>query len=248
MGKYIVPGFPEEVSDYIELPDIAELLCFTPMFGRISAEDLRKHGGENLRYLLDKAPIKNDRKYVSIITYTQMLYPEVASIASMVGDPEQHWHRDGNSGDVYSRNSHIHLFLSKCTALTEFNAEPFEIDLDDKDGKSFNLKLKEYEIKGKQMESNKFVTFGPHVHRRVEVKRPQFRFMFRITESDTVCPIPFDKTIRKDVTVADAKQMMTYPNVRIRLADATVTLFTKPVNGFPSPVGQNPKPEDYGLK
>lgn len=173
-----------EVTKKIDMPDIGELITL-PFCANVDIEELYKYGGDTIRHIIDHAPIKNDRKYVTVNTKTQILSKNVTSA------PRANWHFDTSSfkEDEYTR---VHLLLSNTNAPTEFTEN--EIILEQFDENSSVLDVEVYcnhnidsLVTGiKTVESNVFSTFngGSHLHRAVRPTRTEFRFMFRILEGD----------------------------------------------------------------
>ena len=178
------------ISDKIELPKIVDLIRM-PFYNWVSFEDAYKHGNSDFRNLLDKVPLKNDKKYVTLNCYTHFLTPNVTPA------PRGNWHIDVDRTDFKDSN-HVHLLLSDCTSVTEFidkdiilenfdeNSSPLEVEL------YFNRNLLNT-ITPVKFETSRFMTFdGPyHFHRAVKSKRDEFRFMLRINESNDSPPRKF---------------------------------------------------------
>ena len=183
--KVHVPGFPTEVSEPIELPDIGELLLY-PAFQAIHADDFLKHATSFQRYLFDKTPIKNDRKYVLIRSGVWLLAPNTRSHVITAGD----WHIDGIVEDCHLRpDERVFILQSACSALTEFNLNPLEIESDPSEPrrKFVNRIAREPEKYGvipRKIEPCRIYTFENHLHRAVNPRRVEFRFFLRIRETD----------------------------------------------------------------
>jgi len=173
-----------ELSKKIELPDIAELMRF-PFCSQVDIDELYRHAPENMKKILDMIPLRNNSKYISINTSTQLLSPSTTSA------PRANWHFDGDSFKEDKKTT-IHLLVSKCEAVTEFVEN--EIILEDFDEDSFvgdveiamNNKLNL--IKPISAEAEKFITFDGcrHLHRAVRPSYHEFRFMMRVMESDVI--------------------------------------------------------------
>lgn len=186
------PGFPTEISESIELPRIEEFLL-SPMFHFASLDDVYKHGGEINRMLINKLSLKNNTKYVVVSSYTQFLNPSLRSIASKAGYDIE-WHIDG-SKNPFITHDRFHLLISDCTARTEFNTNQVDILLDEKATiQDLHRILQEEQEKGKiklipqKIECNKIVSFKNHIHRSIVPERPEFRFMFRVIETNSMQP------------------------------------------------------------
>lgn len=183
-------GFPSEISEKIEMATVPELM-YMPIYQYVSVEDAYKYGGEFYRKLLDAAPIKNDRKNAILTAKLQYLNPNSLSIKFL-----ENWHGDGERNPFESKDR-IHLLISDCTAITEFNTNEFEIEMEENETQAdLNDRLKNYDFpfEAKSIEPNKFITFDiSHIHRAVAAKKPEFRFMFRIIESNSLNPSPYEK-------------------------------------------------------
>jgi hypothetical protein len=197
MENLNIKGFPEEIGQFIDLPDIAELLLM-PMFDNISAEDLRKHGTEFQKFLLDKVPLRNTTKYVAIKSFVQFLYPGIGACDIKI-DPkfQDEWHIDF---DIMPNRDFVwHILTSECTSRTEFNINPSNIVVDDlRDARRIlNEKQDQLNLVGKKIDSNKFCTFNTHVHRPTPPKKPEFRFFFRVQETSYLIPKPIELATMK---------------------------------------------------
>ncbi|WP_336784175.1 hypothetical protein [Paenibacillus illinoisensis] len=183
LKKTILEGFPLVHDIALDMPTVAELLS-VPVYDRCSAEDFYRHGGEIARYFLDKAPIKNDMKYVNIWTSLQLLKPGVGTIKY-----KHNWHVDG-SKVPFNAYDRLFLVVSDCTATTEFNKDRIELFVDSEIthqeyDKYINDNADEIGIVGKRIPANQFVEFtAGHAHRATNPEKEEFRFMFRICESD----------------------------------------------------------------
>jgi hypothetical protein len=184
-------GFPDQISEYIELPDIAELMC-VPMCQMGDIDYIYKQGGELYRYLIDHTPISTDKKYINIWGTLSLLKPGKDLIKY-----GSRWHSDGSAlpgpdGDRF------HLMVSPCTSRTQFNLNPLEYEspdglIDIEFDKYLDAHASEIGIIPKQIESNQIVTFtSEHVHRAISPLNPEFRFVFRVCESNDLKPIDND--------------------------------------------------------
>lgn len=209
--KFEIPGYPNMGEHIIELPNIAELLV-QPFWGSIDAEDLMKHGTKLQKLILEKAPITNTRKYVCVTVSTQMLYPGVISVPNKFWSmPEGEWHRDGNVDMFYQNPDICHLFLSDCQAMTEWNVNPIEIDIPEGSTPEqvinmVNFNPDQFGLKGRKQDPNRFVTFTNHFHRVTLPNHYQFRYMYRIIESDHRKPNPLDQSYRRNSAVSPLSQ------------------------------------------
>lgn len=208
-------GFPTEISDSIEIPSVAELLKMN-FYQYADLEQVYKNGGSFYKKLLDLAPLRNDRKYSMVTSRVQYLQPEAVSIVYL-----ENWHVDGEN-KLHDSNDLVHLLISDCTAKTVFNINSIDIEVDsDENLKSFNRKLKQVDfgLVGKSIDPCKFVTFDiSHAHKAVNAKIPEFRFMFRIVESDVMKPLKYEELknsfVFKDIDgeITEVKNIQKYEN------------------------------------
>jgi hypothetical protein len=227
---YLVKGFPEDVGKPIVLPNIGEFLRL-PAYGRVSADDLYKYGGETFRHLLDNAPLRNDKKHVIIMAFTQYLYPDVRSIPSVTKVDDEDWHRDGCSS-LYYNEMRNHILVTDCSARTEFNLNALTLKFDrDLNGDEFNAYVsknyKELGIVPKKIPPNCFVTFDNHVHRRSAPTGYEFRFTFRITETDMIEPRSYAESIFESHFVASARGGWDDRHKKIERFDDRIVIYTK---------------------
>lgn len=190
---FIIKGFPDQISDYIELPDMAELL-FYPTFNRCHIDTYLRHCSEFQKSLFEKAPIKGDTKNIYIYSDVKILSPNLTAIYGVNGKPHD-WHIDQkrlrDKSETFDKR--FHLMVSPCHARTEFNiSEGIVI----KDAErfagiaEFNDYLNENEtiigLEARKIEPNRFVTFDSHIHRAVPTDRLEFRFFFSVEESNEI--------------------------------------------------------------
>lgn len=206
--KIILPAWVESVSEPIEFPDIAELLTY-PFFFKVSAEDLRKEGTDFHRKLLDHTPLNNNTKYISIYSNVQFLHPNVdPNLRKLRGTYDNEWHTDRDPGNNF--NSTWHIIMNNCTARTEFNMNEIEVDEEDYYDKNYLNIVKHFNTKyidkiiGKKCEPFRVHTFGSHhLHRSTMAEKPEFRFFFRVMETDFLPPFPVDTAKYYSSTVQD---------------------------------------------
>lgn len=192
--------FVEKVSDYIELPTAAELLVM-PTFNRVSPEDLRKYGTDFQKGLLDKVPFRHDTQYISIYCTLQFLYPEIRSnLLYLGGTVENEWHIDRDKDRKL--NNTWHLLMNDCTALTQFTEKAIEIEDEiyhDPESKVLIRALNtpgKYDIVPKPALPNRIHTFNhQHLHRAETAKKPEFRFFFRVMETDFLPAYSIDRAM-----------------------------------------------------
>jgi hypothetical protein len=184
-----IPGFPNEVSAPIELPDIGELLMYRP-FGTILAEDYLQHANSFQKYLFELIPLKNNRKFISLRSAVWLLQPGSRSHVTRLAN----WHVDGGPNAHREPDQVIHILQSKCLALTEFNSQPFNITSPHNETRvAFSGRIcrdpAAFGVVGRPVEPGRIYTFTNHLHRAVEPARIEFRFVLRVCESDT---LPFE--------------------------------------------------------
>ncbi|MDP5273694.1 hypothetical protein [Chengkuizengella axinellae] len=193
MGFYI-PGFPTEVSETIEFPDIAEMLLH-PMFRVATPETLRKYGTEFQKELLDKTPLKNNTKHVTIWSVVNVIDNGQRVMTNY--DPKRsnsEWHIDGCEIDdafdhIYPIET-CHLLLSYTTALTQFNKNKinFTGEVEKYNISEFHQYLNRINlnelITPQSIEPNKIYTFSNHLHRAVPPNRIEFRYTWRVRETN----------------------------------------------------------------
>lgn len=185
--RYSINGFPE-ISEAVEMPSIGELLV-APMLSFATPEEVRQYGSAYIRDLFDKAPLKNDRKYVFVNSVIQFLTPNVRTIANQAKEGGNNWHMDAFSLSA-ERPDRYHILFSECTALTEFNTVPFTLDMEDTDSPIVvNNYINENEdalpMVGKKVPPCTFASFTTHLHRRTTPQCNEFRYWLRIFETDT---------------------------------------------------------------
>lgn len=180
-----IPGFPTEVSKPIELPDIGELLMY-PAFQLILAEDFRKCATEFQRFLFDRVPLKNNKKFVYVRSGVWLLEPGTRSHVRRDGD----WHFDCDSPYGHRNpDQQFYILSSPCLALTEFNLAPVEIESppDETYGdlqRRICRSPQDFGVVGRAIEPCRVYTVENHLHRAVEPSRIEFRFFLRVVESD----------------------------------------------------------------
>jgi hypothetical protein len=186
-----------EVQDNkIELPSVSELLS-SPMFIRASAEDVYKHGGEINRKLLNLTPLKNNKKHVVVHSVIQHLSQKVLAV------PSSDWHCDGHHQPYFSGDIHHIMMNDTSNCYTQFLENSVSCNIEsDKDVNQFDFKNfsklienNSNEFVPKDIETNKMYTFTcRHVHRGQIPKRPEFRFFWKVTESDYHIPLAYSES------------------------------------------------------
>lgn len=196
--KVILPGFPEAVSPVIETPDIAELLMY-PNFQVAEADTVWKYGSDFQRKLLSLSPLKYNRKHVTVYSGVHIVSPHARAITPYAHDKSKsEWHIDGRE-DTYSQFDHwepqetVFLFLANASKPTEFVKHEIEIvdpNLLAMDRGKFCHWMQQTEdahglIKDfAPIENSRLYEFTNHVHRAVMPKGVEFRYTFRIRETD----------------------------------------------------------------
>lgn len=207
--RFTLPGFPDEISAEIELPDFAELLAY-PMFLRASPETLRSHGTDWQSRLLDLTPFRHDLPYRTVTTGVHIQSPGYRTLvgpSSAHDRPHMGWHFDGSREDDHLTGAErVFLMESPCTSLTQFNELPVEIDVERdvlEDRNQFTRYLMKHAsslgIRGRAIPPGRIVTFTNHLHRPVVPRRIEFRFFWRARESSLAPPYSALESIRKQI-------------------------------------------------
>lgn len=195
-----LPGFPNEIGPPVELPDIGELL-FYPAFHGIGAEDYRRSATAFQKWLLDRVPLRHDRKNVLIRSGVWLLEPGSRSHVNGSGD----WHIDGQSDyDHLEPRERVHILSSSCKALTEFNVNPLQIEsIPSETRLQLAIRIRNnpaaFGVIGRAIEPSRVYSFENHLHRAVEPERIEFRFFLRIRETDDP-PFSAAPIDRQDIT------------------------------------------------
>jgi hypothetical protein len=203
--EFKILGFPTEISEVIIPPTDAELLL-SPTFSLADADDFYKHATPFQRKLFDNIPLRNKHAYITVIAQMQLLTPNSRSVPNQVVNGEKdEWHRDGNS-NITAKADNTHLYLTDCSALTEFNTEEKVLQLDDNLSYVDFCKMlneKDLGLKPRKAPPNRIVTFGNHLHRTVKPANTEFRYMFRVCESDVREPFPIERALNKATIVSN---------------------------------------------
>lgn len=182
MANFFMKGFPDVSPEVIELPNIAELLFYPSVCGL--AEDVYKKAPDFYKTLLDKAPLQNNKKYVTVASQLQFLHPGVRTNPNTPGFviEDDQWHYD----------AHInHIFISEASCSTEFNVKPMLLDIDERVDLAvlstyIHQNQEKLGIQTKRIPHNQFVTFDiQHMHKATQPTQIEFRFFMKIVESDT---------------------------------------------------------------
>jgi hypothetical protein len=207
--RFTVPGFPDEISADVEIPDMAELLTY-PMFLRASPETVTTHGTDWQRLLLDLTPFRHDSPYQTISTGVHIQSPGYRTLvgpSSAHDRPHMGWHIDGPGDDDHvTAAERVFLMESPCTSLTQFNESRIDIDVDadllrDRDELTRYLiaNAAALGIRGRAIPPARIVTFTNHLHRPVVPRRLEFRFFWRARESHLDAPYSAAEAIRKQI-------------------------------------------------
>lgn len=180
-------GFPTDISDYIELPDMAELLTF-PFFSGCQIDTFLKLCSPFQRKLFNNAPIRGDKKNIHVYSVVKVLSPNLSPVHKEGGDPYA-WHIDQRN--LTNPQNRFHLLISDCHSRTEFNTNSkIEIENINKFEKFtqfneyINVNQATLGLQGRKIEPNRFVSFEDHIHRAVPADRMEFRFFFMVEETD----------------------------------------------------------------
>lgn len=200
---YAVPGFPAGVGQWVAFPGLAELL-FMPFFRRADADVFLRQAAPFQRALFELAPREGGYRYTYVDSSIQLLHPAVTALGTRSGHGIMEWHVDGFSA-AGDRPSVFHAICSACTAVTEFNAEPLTIEAPAEASigwlnEHFSQHAQDLGLSPRKMPAQRFVTWTTHVHRSTQATEREFRFFFRITESDLMPPIE-DSKARSAVSV-----------------------------------------------
>ncbi|RPK20049.1 hypothetical protein [Paenibacillus xylanexedens] len=188
MHKTTLLGFDSlGIGPEIDMPNLAELLSM-PTFVRAEIDDVYRLGGENLRKIIDSAPLTHSKKYYSVRVQMQFIKPGYCPVNTT------EWHVDGHDVPVMHSGDITHLLVGDSSnLLTEFLENQIEVEEEFDVSRMGHRELMgyfesvqhKYGFKPKQIEPNRFVTMTcQHVHRVGVVEKPEFRFFFEIRESD----------------------------------------------------------------
>lgn len=186
MQYFKTKGFPTRVTDKIELPPIEELLLM-PFINTVEADIVYKKGTDFQRFLIDKTPITNKKKYVYIQSQVSLQTPKISPVINDF-KLDKEWHVDGQDNFIYDDNI-FHLLVNKTTSMIEFNCAEiegyFENSLDlIRQANDENSELSK-KIIPKEIEPYRIYTFNnTDIHRARREAKPEFRFIFRVIETD----------------------------------------------------------------
>jgi hypothetical protein len=189
--------FPSEVSDYIELPDIAELLM-SPFFFDTDIDEAYKYGTEFQRKLLEMTPLRGDKATMSILSEVKLLAPDYRACTIPIIDPDYEWHIDCEEKEdtkhIYNQErDYVHLLTNKVSSMCEFNKNTIHLADQDFD-LPYNdfIKLLHADLKGnndlgvipQKMPHNQIVTFSNHMHRATNSNGYELKYMYRVVETN----------------------------------------------------------------
>lgn len=228
-----IPGFPETVSEKIDMPHIAELLS-APIFKIADPDLVLEKGAEFQKKLLSLTPIRNNMKHVTVYSSAHILAPGYRAMsAGNQDESHKEWHIDGLREDgrehLYPEET-VHLLLSGSQFVTEFNMNPIEIsdpELLRASLNRFNVLLNrrdsELDIVGSPIENDRIYTFQNHIHRATPPTRIELRYSWRVRETDRT-DIPAREHQMPDRNVF-YNAMTRRWETNIRRANSTVTLY-----------------------
>lgn len=197
--KILIESFPKTYPK-IEMPTLAELIDF-PVINKGSIDDAYKFGGDVVRYLIDNAPLKNDRKYVTIWTELRLLKKNTSSVKLM-----NTWHVDGG-GAPFGGSDRYFILMNDCTATTEFNENKIEHYIDEDMShpdydQYLNDNASRLGLSSKRVPVESFIEFSQfHVHRATFPDKDEFRLLFRLCESNNLPPFNKDDAFRNNSTI-----------------------------------------------
>lgn len=188
----ILKGFPTKISEEVELPDIAELMIY-PSFQDHDIEDVYRNGADFQRYLLDKVDLSNTKKRVCVTSQVTLLTPTVRSLAPINGNTlGNEWRIDyeGEGQYIYNEEKDIvHMLTNDVTSCTQFLEKDVIVDISPNTEYSefinyVHNNLEKLNIKPKNVKPNRIVTFTNHMYREASPLRPEFKFTFKVVETD----------------------------------------------------------------
>lgn len=205
------PGMPTEYGEKIEFPHDIELLR-EPMFSNAPVDYVMKHGSELQKYIISKTPLRNNTRYAYVSCVVRYVYPGIIInkiILPHLGSQRNEWHPDG----LYDPKRKVHAIANFLP--TEFNANPFSIDVPDGLGNNGIIEFlykQQPDIQAQSSLAGHIITYDDHIHRAPIPQERGVRFFFRIQETDVDFQVPQErwKSSGSDVWIG-TKQI---PNVR----------------------------------
>lgn len=189
--EVVLPGFPEYVSERIEAPDMAELLTY-PWFFNASCEAVERFGSAWQRRLLAAIPWRGTGRWRTVLSKVTV---ESAHTRSLLSPPRDgfEWHVDGKgeeheAGDTTWREGSERFWLYEvaATCLTAFNTTPIVVPQAET-VENIGDWLKEHaqeRLTPQVMAPMRLVEVVNHVHRPTIPAGREFRFVFRVRETN----------------------------------------------------------------
>lgn len=198
--KYVVQGFPTEISPELDPPEMAEMLG-APQFMRAPLESVLERGSEWQKQLLEATPFRHDKKYAMVSCGVHIQAPGYRTLAvggAGVAGPHHDWHIDGERADDHlEHEERVFLLQTECSSLTQFNEHSFVVEAPEavvRDrlllAQHIRSRAEAYGVRGRAVPPNRIVTFTSHLHRPIVARRAEFRFFWRARESDHAEPSP----------------------------------------------------------
>ena len=193
-----IRGFDElKFGPKIEVPDVAELLM-EPFFFDASVEDVYEYGSDFQKGVLDSIPGlgKNGKNVISVQSQIKFLGPDFLSCTFTDG-----WHIDSQEASEVPEKFYpldvetdiVHLLTNKTSSTTLFPSKSFFVeelseDSTNKDLRDYFLRHPELLEDVSSLPDNQIVTFTNHFHRASNPTKYEFRYVFRVTETDRKRP------------------------------------------------------------
>lgn len=181
-----------KISDSIELPKIVDLIRF-PFYSQASFDDAYKEANDDLKFILNQVPLKNDKSYVSVDCFTYFLTPNV------MFSQNNNWKLDCENEDLENSNN-VHILFSEATSSIKFI--PYDTNLSSisrtsKSDVEMFVNNMEHSI-AMRCKSNKFISYSGahHINKLVPSIRDEFMFVLKINESNNLIPNKYDEAIQ----------------------------------------------------
>lgn len=150
-----------------------------------SLEYVMKHTSTNgtLRQIVEQCPLNHQHKRVLIDVKVQHLTPDVTSCIPG-------WHLDGPGNPLHSSRPELHhLYIHEEGGETEFIADPFELEIDERMHHNDIVKMIPTNVRVTTTKAKNFATFTRYdFHRGINVLKPLKRLLVRLTETDVILP------------------------------------------------------------
>jgi len=198
-----IPGLESaKVSEEIAMPDVGQLLL-EPFFFDVDIHDAYRYGSDFQRYLIDSIPnLGQNHDVVSVMCEVRLLGPDYRACTVPTEDNMNEWHIDdevGIDGDSEYNWAQpgdiVHLYTNQTSAMTEFLRDDLilpDLNPEDFDYDSFMDYLRSYVSSEKpaleKMPANRIVSFTNQAHRATNPQNYEFRYMFRVTETNRSRP------------------------------------------------------------